>query len=322
MGIFEPLVETKYNTLNNNSKILNINANDNLALADKIMIEIIFRIIPSQREIKILIDEDKKIKELIELFLEQTGLTSQLFKNEILKFTINKEKIDFDSNEKIGNFFKKKNKIIIIEDNSNILKNINIDNIKCIFNIINWAEGDVRNVNILTGKKIKIFINKNNPISELIKLFMGKMSISNYYGREDLLQFYFNGKIVKHFSYKNVKKLKKGNNTINVIDPNYLIQKTNNIRFTFKTGSGIQNVININQNKNMSDLIKAYFDEIEMPYFYGSNIFTFLYNASKINFDNNEYIFNLMNKNNLNNNIIMVIDLNNLIQIKNNIFFV
>ena len=164
MGIFEPLVETKYNTLNNNSKILNINANDNLALPDKIMIEIIFRIIPSQREIKILIDEDKKIKELIELFLEQTGLTSQLFKNEILKFTINKEKIDFDSNEKIGNFFKEKNKIIIIEDNSNILKNINIDNIKCIFNIINWAEGDMPNANILTGKKIKMFINNNNSM--------------------------------------------------------------------------------------------------------------------------------------------------------------
>ena len=146
---------------------------------------------------------------------------------------------------------------------------------------------------------------------------MDKMSISNYYGREDLLQFYFNGKIVKHFSCKNVKKLEKGNNTINVIDPNYLIQKTNNIRFTFKTGSGIQNVININQNKNMNDLIKAYFDEIEMPYFYGSNIFKFLYNATMIKFDNKENIFNLMNKNNLNNNIIMVIDLNNLIQIKN-----
>ena len=80
---------------------------------------------------------------------------------------------------------------------------------------------------------------------------------------------------------------------------------------------GIQNVINTNQNKNMSDLIKSYFDEIEMPYFYGRNIFTFIYNATKINCDNNEYIFNLINENKLNSNIIMVIDLNNLIENKN-----
>ena len=39
---------------------------------------------------------------------------------------------------------------------------------------------------------------------------------------------------------------------------------------------GIQNVINTNQNKNMSDLIKSYFDEIEMPYFYGTNVLLIL----------------------------------------------
>ena len=49
-------------------------------------------------------------------------------------------------------------------------------------------------------------------------------------------------------------------NIINVIDKNNLIKNANNIIFTFKTTAGIQNVINTNQNKNMSDLIKSYFD--------------------------------------------------------------
>ena len=50
------------------------------------------------------------MKELIELFLEQTGISRRLFKKEIFKFIINEEKIDLDSNEKVAIFFKEKKK--------------------------------------------------------------------------------------------------------------------------------------------------------------------------------------------------------------------
>ena len=298
-----------------------INVIDNLDLIHSINIEIILMIIPSQpeiKEIKILINEEKNMAELIKLILEKTGIPEQIFLKKILKFTINEEEIKIDSKEKVGIFFKeKKNKNIIIEDKEDRLKNINEDSIKCIFNIINWIGPFMPNGNIIKGKKIRMFINKDKSMKDLIKLFMDKMSISGYYGREDLLQFNFDGKIVKHSCNTKVKIIKKENNIINVIDTNNLIQKINNITFTFKTGPGAINEININQGKSMGDLLKAYFDEIEMPYFYGRNIFTFIYNATKINCDNNEYIFNLINENKLNSNIIMVIDLNNLIENKN-----
>ena len=131
---------------------------DDLDSAHDLKTEIIFLIIPSQKEIKILINEQKTMKELIELFLEQTGISRRLFKKEIFKFIINEEKIDLDSNEKVAIFFKeKKNKTIIIEDKEDLLKNIDKDNIKCVFNI---------------GKKqkIKMYINKDKYMSELIKL--------------------------------------------------------------------------------------------------------------------------------------------------------
>ena len=275
---------------------------DDLDSAHDLKTEIIFLIIPSQKEIKILINEQKTMKELIELFLEQTGISRRLFKKEIFKFIINEEKIDLDSNEKVAIFFKeKKNKTIIIEDKEDLLKNIDKDNIKCVFNI---------------GKKqkIKMYINKDKYMSELIKLFLDKMSISNYYEREDLLKFKFNGKIVKHDCNSKIKIIKNGNNIINVIDKNNLIKNANNIIFTFKTTAGIQNVININQNKNMSDLIKSYFDEIEMPYFYGTNVFRFFCNATQIEFDSKDNISQFILNN---NNVIMVIDINDLIERKN-----
>ena len=65
----------------------------------------------------------------------------------------------------------------------------------------------------------------------------------------------------------------------------------------------------------MGDLLKAYFDEIEMPYFYGRNIFTFLYNATPIKFDSKDNLLALRNKYQC--NIIVVIDQNNLIENKN-----
>ena len=275
---------------------------DDLDSAHDLKTEIIFLIIPSQKEIKILINEQKTMKELIELFLEQTGISRRLFKKEIFKFIINEEKIDLDSNEKVAIFFKeKKNKTIIIEDKEDLLKNIDKDNIKCVFNI---------------GKKqkIKMYINKDKYMSELIKLFMDKMSISNYYEREDLLKFKFNGKIVKHDCNSKIKIIKNGNNIINVIDKNNLIKNVNNKKFTFKTTAGIQNVININQNKNMSDLIKSYFDEIEMPYFYGTNVFRFFCNATQIEFDSKDNISQFILNN---NNVILVIDTNYLIERKN-----
>ena len=81
---------------------------DDLDSAHDLKTEIIFLIIPSQKEIKILINEQKTLKELIELFLEQTGISRRLFKKEIFKFIINEEKIDLDSNEKVAIFFKEK----------------------------------------------------------------------------------------------------------------------------------------------------------------------------------------------------------------------
>jgi hypothetical protein len=276
-------------------------------------------IIPSQpeiKEIKILINEEKNMAELIKLIQEKTGIPEQIFLKKILKFTINEEEIKIDSKEKVGIFFKeKKNKIIIIEDKEDFLKNINEDSIKCIFNIINWIGPFMPNVNFIKGKKIRMFINKDKSMKDLIKLFMDKMSISGCYGREDLLQFNFDGKIVKHSCNTKVKIIKKENNIINVIDTNNLIQKINNITFTFKTGPGAINEININQGKSMGDLLKAYFDEIEMPYFYGRNIFTFLYNATPIKFDSKDNLLALRNKYQC--NIIVVIDQNNLIENKN-----
>ena len=171
------------------------------------------------------------------------------------------------------------------------------------------------NGNFIKGKKIRMFINKDKSMKDLIKLFMDKMSISGYYGREDLLQFNFDGKIVKHSCNTKVKIIKKENNIINVIDTNNLIQNINNITFTFKTSSGAINEININQGKSMGDLLKAYFDEIEMPYFYGRNIFKFFYSATPVKFDSKDNVFAMRSK--CQCDIIMVIDLNNLIENKN-----
>ena len=95
---------------------------------------------------------------------------------------------------------------------------------------------------------------------------------------------------------------------INVIDKTYLIQNTNNKIFFFKDVSGIQKIININQEKSLSDLKKAYFDEIEMPEFYGTNIFVFLCGGECVNLDTNEKISKLTN------NVFTVLDNPNLIQ--------
>ena len=153
-----------------------------------------------------------------------------------------------------------------------------------------------------------MYINKDKTMSELIKLFMNKMSISNYYGREELLQFYFEDKIVKHDCNDKIKTVKNGSNMINVIDITNLIQKTNNKIFSFKPMSGEQKIININQEKSLSDLKKAYFDEIEMPAFYGTNIFVFICGGQCVKLDTNENISKLTN------NAIMVLDNPNLIQ--------
>ena len=57
-----------------------------------------------------------------------------------------------------------------------------------------------------------------------------------------------------------------------------------------------------------SDLKKAYFDEIEMPAFYGTNIFVFICGGQCVKLDTNENISKLTN------NAIMVLDNPNLIQ--------
>ena len=58
----------------------------------------------------------------------------------------------------------------------------------------------------------------------------------------------------------------------------------------------------------MSNLLKAYFDEIEMPDFYGTNIFSFYCDAKHIQLNTNENISKLKS------NVIMVLDNSNLIQ--------
>ena len=95
---------------------------------------------------------------------------------------------------------------------------------------------------------------------------------------------------------------------LSIIDKTNLIQKANNKIFSFKNTSGIQEIISINKDKSLTDLKKAYFDEIELPDFYGTNIFVFLCGGQCVQLDSDEKISKL------HNNAFTVLDNSNLIQ--------
>ena len=90
------------------------------------------------------------------------------------------------------------------------------------------------------------------------------------------------------------------------------IIKENMVNCTFKTTSGNIKKIYFDKNKTMGELIKKYFEEMDIMRYYGRvDLFGFLCNANKITFDSLEFVNNYFSEDG--NNFILVRDLNNLI---------
>ena len=88
--------------------------------------------------------------------------------------------------------------------------------------------------------------------------------------------------------------------------------RINEIQFVFRTTAGRENTININRNKTMSDLLKVYFQEIGMSKYFGrKELFCFVKDAKKFNFDCQDSVINYYNEIGYNN--IVVIDKHNII---------
>ena len=91
-----------------------------------------------------------------------------------------------------------------------------------------------------------------------------------------------------------------------------IINEKNKITCTFKTTSGKIEDITFDKNKTISELIKYYFEKMNMNKYYGrKDLFGFLYKANKVPFDSQETVEHFFGEDE--NKWILVFDKNNLI---------
>ncbi len=91
-----------------------------------------------------------------------------------------------------------------------------------------------------------------------------------------------------------------------------IINEKNKITCTFKTTSGKIEDINCDKNKTISELIKYFFEKMNMNKYYGrKDLFGFLYKANKVPFDSQETVEHFFGEDE--NKWILVLDKNNLI---------
>ena len=108
------------------------------------------------------------------------------------------------------------------------------------------------------------------------------------------------------------KNFKGVNNNGELSSSEERIIKENMVNCTFKTTSGNVKKISFDKNKTMGELIKKFFEEMDLMRYYGRvDLFGFICNANVITFDNIDFVGNYFNTDG--NNFILVRDLNNLI---------
>ena len=91
-----------------------------------------------------------------------------------------------------------------------------------------------------------------------------------------------------------------------------IINEKNKITCTFKTTSGKIEDIIIDKNKTISELIKYFFEKMNInKYYRRKDLFGFLYKANKVPFDSQETVEHFFGDGE--NNWILVLDKNNLI---------
>ena len=91
-----------------------------------------------------------------------------------------------------------------------------------------------------------------------------------------------------------------------------IINEKNKITCTFKTTSGKIEDIIIDKNKTISELIKYFFEKMNINKYYGrKDLFGFLYKANKVPFDSQDTVEHFFGEDE--NKWILVFDKNNLI---------
>ena len=108
------------------------------------------------------------------------------------------------------------------------------------------------------------------------------------------------------------KNFKGGKNDIELASPEERLISENMVDCTFRTTSGNIKKITFDKNKTMGELIKNYFEEIDLMRYYGrADLFRFVCNVNVIPFGSLEFVWKYFNTDG--NNFILVHDLNNLI---------
>ena len=102
-------------------------------------------------------------------------------------------------------------------------------------------------------------------------------------------------------------KEKKDNSLIYYLGEKRQNLSANDVEIIFTTSKQSKIKIIIDSNKTMGELIKTYFKKIKRLDLFGDSTIIFLIDAKTINHDSNDLIKNYINKENI-NNVILVFD--------------